>query len=205
MNIKEILSRIERCLTKPERNPKDIRVIIDAGHGGKDSGAVRERSKVGLENVLEEDIVLEVSNRLAWLCARHGIGYLMSRWGDRYISLKRRCQQANQTKAKVFISIHCNSFKRERVKGVETFYCGGSAKGKILAKRCHQLLMRLKYSEDRESKHAGFYVLRHTKAVAILVELGFISNREDMKYLTNENNQMLIAAQLFQFIQEVCV
>lgn len=196
MNLKEILSRIERCLSKPEKNPKDIRVVIDPGHGGKDAGAIKD-------NLKEKDINLEVAVRLAWLCSRHKIGFILTRFGNRFISLNECCKRANTTKAELFISIHCNSFKDEKVKGIETFYCGGSAKGKILAKRCQQLLMELKYSKDRESKHASFYVLKHTRMTAILIELGFISNPEDAFYLDNENNQMLIAEKIFEFIKEV--
>lgn len=206
MRIEEIMSRIKRCLTeRPERNPKEIKICIDPGHGGKDSGAVRERGKIGLENVLEEDINLEVANRLAWLCARHKVGYLMSRWGDRYISLKKRCQQANQSKAEVFISIHCNSVKSHKPKGLEVFHCTGSGTGKRLASICFSHLKALNYTKIRGVKKAKFYVLRHTKMSAILIELGFISNKEDMKYLINENNQMLIASKIFEFIREICI
>jgi len=201
MKLKEILSRIEKCLTEPERNPKNISVVIDPGHGGKDSGAVRERSKIGLENVLEEDIVLEVSNRLAWLCARHKIGYLMTRWGDRYISLKRRCKQANQTKAKVFISIHCNAVKNQKAKGIEVWYLSG----KTLAKKCLKYLNEINFTKNRGIKKGRFYVLRKTKMKAILIELGFISNKEDMKYLINENNQSMIAEKIFEFIRELVI
>jgi len=201
MNIKEILSRIEKCLSEPERNPKVISVVIDPGHGGKDSGAIRERSKIGLENVLEEDIVLEVSNRLAWFCARHKIGYLMTRWGDRYISLKERCKRANQTKAKVFISIHCNAVKNQKAKGIEVWYLSG----KILAKKSLKYLKELNFTKNRGIKKGRFYVLRRTKMKAILIELGFISNKEDTKYLINENNQSMIAEKIFEFIKEVVI
>lgn len=200
MKIKEILSRIERCLTEPERNPKDIRVIIDAGHGGKDSGAVKERSKVGLENVLEEDINLEVANQIAWLCARHQIGYLMTRWGDRYISLKERCKRANMTKAKLFLSIHCNAVKNPKAKGIEIWYLSA----KSLAMRCLNRLNEIDFTKNRGIKKGRFRVLRKTRMKAILIELGFISNKEDMKFLIDENNQTLIAEKIFEFIREIC-
>jgi len=209
MKLKKFLSVITELLPKVEieggLDPKDIQVVIDPGHGGKDSGAVRERGKVGLENVLEEDIVLEVSNQLAWFCARHKIGYLMTRWGDRYISLKERCRRAGQTKAKVFISIHCNAVRSYKPRGLEVFSCKGSKRGEVLALKCYSRLRELEYTKERGTKIAKFYVLKKTKMPAILIELGFISNKEDMKYLIDENNQTLIASKIFEFIREICI
>jgi len=127
----------------------------------------------------------------------------MSRWGDRYISLSRRCKQANQTKAEIFISIHCNSVKNHSAKGLEIFHHKGSRDGKALAYHCFSFLKELNYTIDRGVKEAKFYVLRKTKMPAILIELGFISNKEDMKYLINENKQSMIAEKIFEFIKEV--
>jgi N-acetylmuramoyl-L-alanine amidase len=93
------------------------RVVLDPGHGGHDQGT---KSKSGL---LEKDLVLDVSKRLAELLKeRMGADVVLTRDDDTYLSLEERTRLANQEKADLFLSIHANSSPAKNVAGVETFY-----------------------------------------------------------------------------------
>lgn len=204
MKFKQIIEFL-KSMNKPQRDPKDIRIVIDPGHGGKDWGLRTGKTyNKGYNEILEKNINLEIATRLGWLCSRHEIGFLLTRWGDRYISLSERCKRANLTKARVFLSIHCNYAMNKQVKGVETWFYGGSEQGKAYAKKCQSLLAEIGYTKNRGLRDSKeFYVLKHTKMTSVLLELGFLQNKDDANYLDNENNQMQIATQIFQFIKEV--
>jgi N-acetylmuramoyl-L-alanine amidase len=96
---------------------KLARVVIDPGHGGHDQGT---HSKAGM---LEKDLVLDISNRLAeMLRTRMGTEVVMTRSDDTFLSLEERTRLANDAKADLFLSIHANSSPVKSVAGVETFY-----------------------------------------------------------------------------------
>ena len=78
-------------------------VVIDAGHGGHDEGAV------GRSGLLEKDLVLDISKRLAKRLTERGITVVLTRDGDRYLSLEERTAVANDTRADLFLSIHANA------------------------------------------------------------------------------------------------
>ncbi|NPV53767.1 MAG: hypothetical protein HPY71_09625 [Firmicutes bacterium] len=174
-------------------------VVIDPGHGGRDSGAVG--SSLGL---LEKDINLDVAKRLAHLITLAGGKPVATREGDSFVPLKRRVELSNSLAGvRAFASIHCNSHSDKTAAGIETYYheglnnllnslnkglhaknptaavgaaAGGAPNGKLLASSIQSELVQELGRVDRGVKGAGFYVLRHTKAPAALVEVAFISN-----------------------------
>ena len=95
-------------------------VVIDPGHGGKDSGAI------GVKKIYEKDIVLDVGLKLGDFIKKNmpGVKVIFTRKDDRFIELKRRTQIANENNAKVFISIHANSNRKKNVNGFETYILG---------------------------------------------------------------------------------
>jgi N-acetylmuramoyl-L-alanine amidase len=98
------------------------RVVLDAGHGGHDPGT---HSKSGM---LEKDLVLDVTNRLAELLrTRLGTEVIQTRTDDTFLSLEERTRLANEAKADLFLSIHANSSPVKTVAGIETFYLNFSA------------------------------------------------------------------------------
>lgn len=203
MNILETI-KSAFCSEKVVRYPS-IQVVIDAGHGGKDWGLnVDSKPNAGYNGILEKDINLEVASRVAWFCNRHGVGYTMTRWGDRFIELKQRCERANLTKAKLFLSLHCNYAGDSSAKGIETWHYTGSLASRVFATKIQGKLAGLNYTRDRGIKdNISFYVLKHTRMPAVIVELGFLSNPGDAMYLDNEENQFQIAEKLWEVIKEV--
>jgi N-acetylmuramoyl-L-alanine amidase len=97
------------------------RVVLDPGHGGRDPGAI---SRSGLR---EKDVNLDVCRRLKELLKRSGVEVIMTRSSDEYISLSRRVDIANRSKADIFISVHSNANPSRRLNGFEVYYLAAGA------------------------------------------------------------------------------
>ncbi len=103
----------------------DFTIVIDPGHGGRDTGAI------GPAGLKEKDLALDVARRLAkMLRSRLGARVILTRTTDRYLSLEARSQIANRARANLFLSIHCNGSDYASAKGIETYYLGESASSK---------------------------------------------------------------------------
>ncbi|BDS07712.1 hypothetical protein NT6N_27520 [Oceaniferula spumae] len=150
-------------------------VIIDPGHGGHDRGGLNGK-------VYEKHLALDTALRLEYYLKNKGIRTKMTRRSDVFISLPGRAAYGNKYGNSIFVSIHYNHTRKTDPHGLETYYYG--AEGKVLASYVQAGMMRKISTINRGVKHAGFYVIRHSKHPAILVECGFVSNnaeRERMK------------------------
>ena len=176
-------------------------VIIDAGHGGRDPGAVNEEL-----DIKEKDITLAVARLCKRYIARYDLKLIpyYTRGSDEFVGLKERCERANNLEGEAFVSIHCNARPAPGVYGVETevFHLPNSIHGKDLAQamldRVVDALHNLTVGTDmkvinRGIKTANFYVLKHTAMPAALVELGFISDKEEALFLAKVENQRQMA------------
>ncbi|NPV52235.1 MAG: N-acetylmuramoyl-L-alanine amidase [Firmicutes bacterium] len=162
-------------------------ICLDPGHGGVDPGAI------GQAGIKEADINLAVAMKLKTELAERGIPTVMTRDDDTFVSLQDRASKANAANAAVFISLHCNSAQNREANGAEVYYCIGSRPGEALANAIHASLIKATGLVDRGVKGTGFYVLRHTKMPAVLVELAFISNSGEEELLANEGFQLKAA------------
>ena len=108
-------------------------------------------------------------------------------------------EASDEAGADLFVSIHCNSAASECANGTETFYCEGSTEGEQLADLVQEEMTGLGLT-DRGTKCNSLYVTRHTNAVAVLVELGFLSNPEEGARLGSEEFQEAAADALFRGI-----
>jgi len=147
-------------------------IVIDPGHGGHDTGANSGR-------VFEKHLNLDVSRRLEIQLRRRGYRTVMTRNRDEYIPLIKRSHIANRYRNSIFVSIHFNWSWRSSAYGIETFYY--SYTGYKMASKIHASIVRKLRPEDRGVKRGKFSVLRNTRAPAILVEGGFISNSSERK------------------------
>ena len=145
-------------------------VIIDAGHGGRDVGG-----KWG--KVYEKHLALDTALRMEYYLKQKGYNTVMIRTDDRFIPLSQRANIANQYPGAIFISVHYNSTWKKSVQGLETFY--HSPGSKLLAQACHAGMHSQVQAADRGVKHARYYVLRHNRLPAILVEGGFLSHTRE--------------------------
>jgi N-acetylmuramoyl-L-alanine amidase len=173
-------------------------VVIDPGHGGKDPGAI------GLGGLQEKDVILPISLDVAKYLERQGVRVLLTRNSDYFVSLQGRTVMANQAQANLFVSIHANSMGKGRpdVSGLEVYYYGNSG----LAKAIHRSILRTVNIRDRGVRRARFYVLRHSKMPATLVEVGFVTGNEDSAKLSNSayRSQMAqaIGRGILEYIQQ---
>ncbi len=220
-------------------------VVIDAGHGGKDPGAL---GKVAKEKDVALAIALKVGNYVEDYLPDVKIIY--TRKKDVFIPLYKRAEIANKNSADLFISIHANYISNPKIHGVETFALGPARSNENLdvAKKENSVIvmedeyttkyegfdpnstesyilfeyMQSTYLEqstlmasllqkqfkeragrkDRGVKQAGFLVLRNVTHPSVLVEVGFLSNKTEEKYLTTSNGQTYIASAIFRAIRD---
>ncbi len=176
--------------TADPTNPAKIKVVIDAGHGGSDTGAQSN-------SVLEKQIVADVSAQLKELCIDKNIEIILLRTEDEFISLEDRVTKIQALSPDLVISLHANySSDRER-NGVEVFV----AENEFTVKSSYfgtKILESFKRKDFKTSalQSANFFLLRNLKCPAVTVELGFLSNAEDMKYLTSDFGKKFLAKQI---------
>ncbi|MDD1458425.1 N-acetylmuramoyl-L-alanine amidase, partial [Dolichospermum sp. ST_sed7] len=163
-----------------------ILVVIDPGHGGKDSGAP------GLGGLLEKDVVLPISTKLARILEQNGIQVVLTRDADFFVELQGRVDIAKRVNATLFVSIHANSVdNRSDVNGLEVYYYDS---GYGLAETVRQtILQNISTLNNRGTRKARFYVLRKNSMPAILVETGYMTGREDNPRLGSPEYQSRMA------------
>jgi N-acetylmuramoyl-L-alanine amidase len=167
---------LSSCGTGPEIRVKNTTrsfttVVVDAGHGGKDNGAFRRFGGA------EKNATLDVATRLAAKLRESQFRVVMTRSGDVFIPLDERAAISNRQSNAVFVSVHFNDSGRRGIRGFETYY--HSAVARDLAYRIQQQLMTLPGAVNRGVKTANFRVLRKAAYPAVLVECGFLSNRNE--------------------------
>ena len=149
-------------------------VILDAGHGGSDSGAVYKGRK-------ESDDVLRLALEIEKHLVRSGVTVKLTRGANKTVELKERTDFEKSQNAEVFVSLHRNAHEPEKAKGVETFCYKKTGLANTLATNIQVNLVSVGVSADRGVKEGNFHVLRETRCAAALVELGFIDNSMDNK------------------------
>ena len=155
-----------------------IKIFIDAGHGGKDPGAVGN-------GLLEKDLTLKIAKRVKELLAAYeNVEVKMSRTGDTYPSLSDRTNAANTWKADFFLSIHINAGGGV---GYEDFAYTGSSKSIAYQNVIHAEIMNQIDMKDRGKKQGNLHVLRESDMPAILTECGFIDNKGDAAKLKDDD------------------
>ncbi len=182
-------------------------IVVDAGHGGTDPGAVRGQ-------YMEKDITLQVSKKLADYLSQAGALVIMLREDDvdlaedsgasiaqrKRSDLKRRVEIANQAGADLYISIHANADVSPRWSGAQTFYHTGSERSKVAGVMIQEELTRILGNTDRKAKPGDYYILSRTKMPSVIVEIGFISNPQEAQKLCQDQYQSKLAYAIFSGI-----
>ena len=158
-------------------------------NGGKDPGC-------SYDGYNEKDIALSIARNIA---IRLSKPFLLTRYTDTYISLKKRAEIANSNNAKFFLSIHCNAALDTKAKGIEIWHYNHLDISKKLAGLFIRRLS-LWSSKNRGIKKKGFYVLKHTKCPAILIEVGFLSNPLDREKLIDPFYQKVISCDIAKLL-----
>lgn len=170
-------------------------IVIDPGHGGEDTGAISQN------NVNEKDIVLDISLKLGEKLEENNFKVYFTRKSDKALGNTVRSDIINRAKfinarnADIFLSIHLNGSDIESAKGVESYSRFLDEKSYLLAESIQDELSSIEYTKDRgikETNEKSLGILRYTNITGVLLELGFITNNEDEKYLISEEGQDII-------------
>lgn len=180
--------------TQPGNSGRKL-VVLDAGHGAKDSGAV------GVTGKYEKNFNLAIVLKAAALLKKEGnIDVVLTRSDDTFLELKDRAKIANNLKADLFISVHANSSGSSAASGTETYYQRASSKN--LANVMHKYLVKATGLSDRGVRYGNFHVIRETTMPAVLLEAGYLSNKKDESLLFTESLQNKVAEAMVSGIKE---
>lgn len=179
-----------------------VTVILDAGHGGIDGGAV------GVSGILEKDLNLAIVLKTKEYLVAKGYTVLLTREQDELLSdgsggsrkqqdLRARVDAVEKAENAIFISVHMNRFPDSAVKGITFYYSPNHPDSYRLADSIHrEMLEDIQPDNRRPMKEAtsSIYVLHHTTVPAVLVECGFLSNAEETELLKQSAYQLRLAA-----------
>ena len=167
--------------TAKEVDDLSKKVVLDAGHGGADPGAI------GSGGTKEKDVTLQIALKTGAILKNHGVSVVYTREKDlattKKLETSERVSIANKAKADLFVSIHANSFTDKTAKGQETYAYKSGTTGYKLAESIQKELVAASGLRNRGVKTASYYVLLHSSMPAVLVETAFISNPDEEKLL----------------------
>lgn len=196
----------ESIKTSANADSKSI-IVIDAGHGGEDSGAVDN-------GLLEKDINLSISLKLRDMLLSSGYTVVMTRDKDISIydssasttrekkssDLNNRVSVINGNENNILVSIHQNKFEQSQYYGTQMFYSKNNPKSQMLAEELRKSVVGLIQPENkRELKQAedNIFILNKAKVPAVIVECGFLSNPEEAQKLSDNDYQQKMAFAVF--------
>lgn len=188
---------------------KNITVVIDSGHGGKDPG------KIAADGTFEKDLNLAIALKLQKYLEAADIQIIMTRTTDvglydenasnkKVQDMKNRINLMNTPDVDLVVSIHQNSYSDSAVKGAQVFYYGASNSGKELAETLQSALIRdVDPDNHRKAKaNSSYYLLKKTTCPTVIVECGFLSNSTEAQKLKSDSYQEALAWSLHMGILE---
>lgn len=172
-------------------------VVLDPGHGGYDPGGIPR------QRFIEKKVTLEISKLIQARLQAAGHKVIMTRTSDEFVELADRVDISNAAPYRaVFVSIHCNSAPNSSAHGIETYHY--SSRSQRLAQAIHARVVAATGEEDRGVRKARFYVLRNNRRVAVLAELGFLTNsKEGANLARSARYQQKVASAVVAGIQSV--
>ena len=190
------LSKWTTDVVKDKVAPKstnEIVIVIDPGHGGEDPG------KVGVNDVLEKDLNLQIAMKVQDLREEVGITVVMTREDDKVPEAKKqdlqqRVDLINKTQPILTLCIHQNSYTSPDIFGAQVFYHTKTEEAIDVAALVQESLLSIDPNNKREiKKNDTYYMLKYTDVPTIIVECGFLTNPEEAKKLTTEEYQEEVA------------
>lgn len=208
------VTAVPRSLTRLEPaalpSPPFAMVVIDPGHGGQDSGTTKN-------GMIEKDLALDVAHRVERLLQERGLVVALTRVDDSYVSLQDRATLANNQPEAVFVSIHFDEAGRSAATGVETYYAAHAipfpdlvaswlpflrktsndppnVESQSLAASIQEALVARTQAINRGTRPQQFYVIANVRHPAVLVEGGFLTNKDEVVKLTNADYREQMAA-----------
>jgi len=197
------------ALAPPTAGPFTV-VVIDPGHGGRDSGTIKD-------GISEKDLTLDTARRAERLLQTRGVSTVLTRTGDSYVPLPSRAALANGQPDCIFISIHFDDAARSAATGIETYYAAhqisklnralswlpflqstaldsSNAESESLAAIMQEALIARTQALNRGTRPEQFFVIANVRHPAVLIEGGFLTNKDDASKLATEDYREKIAA-----------
>lgn len=214
------VTAVPRSLTRVELPPAETApfaiVVLDPGHGGQDSGTIKN-------GVTEKELTLDVAHRVERRLREFGLVPVLTRADDSYISLQDRAAIANSQPESVFISIHFDEAGRSAATGIETYYAAHpisipervaswlpflqkasseppNLESQSLATFIQESVVVHTQATDRGTRPQQFFVIANVRQPAVLVEGGFLTNKEDVAKLGSTDYREQMAAGIAQGI-----
>ncbi|AWG25943.1 N-acetylmuramoyl-L-alanine amidase family protein [Flavobacterium kingsejongi] len=187
------------AFTIPQIPVKPFRVIIDAGHGGRDYGA-----KTG--QATEKDITEAIAQKIKLMNKDQNIEIYVTRNGDTFMDLKDRVQFVNSLDANLLISLHVSSDKDVASSGMGIYTYTDSSHYKESTAYANQLKNKLSENKNWQIapiKEASFYILKNVNTPALHLDLGYLSNAKDKAILSSTDGQDEISNAILDYIQAI--
>lgn len=195
---------LKMCIIFGQETTAQKRIVIDVGHGGNDSGAI------GINGIQEKEVVLDIANAILNLNNQldKPLDIYLTRYKDTLISLSDRTKLAKTLKADLFVSLHCNYSDNPNARGIEVYMSSKqgeySKESVLVGYQIEKTLCKVIGYDSRGIKFANFQVLRETvgNCISFLLELGFLSNKEESDYLLNTTNIKFMALAILQSLKK---
>lgn len=199
-------------------------VVLDAGHGGEDGGAVGKYGTSG--SVLEKDLNLSIATKIKEMLEEKGYRVVMTRTEDKLLyteeqniygqrkqyDLKNRLEIVKKAENPILVSIHMNRFSQEKYSGMQVYYSQNHADSQRIASIIQKTVReRIQPYNRRQIKKAtsAIYLLNRATVPAVLIECGFLSNREECKKLSTEEYQkelsFSIVCAIIEYMEQAAV
>lgn len=177
-------------------NLAEATIVIDAGHGGYDPGAISSN-----ETILEKDIALSTALLLKNRLQDAGTNVILTRNADEFVSLDQRVETAHSNNADLFISLHYDAVERANsMSGTTTYYFSDS--NLELANTVNRYLSQNGPLQNNGVRLGDYYVLRTNKQPSLLLELGYMNNTLDIQYIHTQAYQSTVVEAVYQALRE---
>jgi N-acetylmuramoyl-L-alanine amidase len=173
-------------------------IIVDAGHGGQDSGSTTK------DGISEKELTLSIALQIQKAGKEKGISVILTRTEDASLGLKERAALSEKFSADLFISLHVNSDPGDNSKsGIDCFIAENNPAYEESRNFSTLLMHELQTMNGitvNDTKTSHFSVLKNNRIPAVVIELGYLSNTSDFKFINSDNNQKVIADKIVSSI-----
>lgn len=184
-------------LGKESRDLRDVKILIDAGHGGSDPGTV------GIYGSYEKDLNLEIATKLERALADRGYRVVMTREKDSSLTSMARARMANDQVVDLVISIHCNAAEnKEEIEGLQVLYYPSEESRRVAGLLLENILKVAGMEDLGIVERRDLIVLNQSRMPAIIVETGFLSNRRESEKLNRGSYQRKIVKGIVKGVDE---
>lgn len=184
------------CTQSEISSEDNKRVLIDIGHGGKDPGAVNK------QGVKEKDLSLDYASYITAELSKMKLEVLQTRTADEFISLVDRVDMSESKSVDVVVSIHFNASNDPSDSGLKTYFKPECEKSMTLDSLFHANLTATNLIKDNGGEPWKFFILKNSAAPAILIDVGYLTNEEDLKLIKDDDFKVKFANVLSETLVE---